>query len=184
MKTKLIFTILVLITTLVSCTKDGIKKPDNLIEQNKMVDILYDISLLSAIKNQNSNPRDSLNINSNKYIFTKYKIDSLQFVNSNLYYAANYKTYKIMYDQIKARLDKNKSEVDHVIKAKVKKETSLLKAKEKLRLKKEKDSIVKVKKQKQVKKADSIAKSKKKEIALKVADSLKKLKKINITRKK
>lgn len=168
---------LVVLILLFSCKKELVKTPNHLIEKDKMVNIMYDLSLLEAIKVNNPSSLDSFKPNSKEYIFKKYKIDSLQFAMSNVYYAADYKGYKKMFEQIKARLDENKSFVDSVVKVKRKKDSILAKAKKKLKLKKEADSIKKAKKELKIKKEkDSIKKAKELKAA-KSLDSLKKAKK-------
>ncbi len=51
-----------LVCFLFSCQKPAVEKPDNLIEKEVMVDILYDLSLLEAIKYQDSSPLKTKNI--------------------------------------------------------------------------------------------------------------------------
>lgn len=89
----------------IGCHNNSVEKPDNLIPKEKMVDILYDISLIEAIKNQNINGGLSSKT-ANEYIYKKYKIDSLQFVKSNKYYVSNIEEYKKMFEEIKTRLAK------------------------------------------------------------------------------
>lgn len=179
MQIKKILLFLVVLSMLFSCKKELVKTPNRIIEKDKMVDIMYDLALLEAIKIQNPSSLDSFKINSNDYIFKKYKIDSLQFAQNNIYYAADYKEYKIMFEKIKSQLDKNKISVEKLIKDNKKKEDLLKKQKKKLKIKREADSIKKVKQDLKLKKeTDSIKKAK----ALKVsksADSLKKAKKKN-----
>ena len=179
MQIKKILLFLVVLSMLFSCKKELVKTPNSIIEKDKMVDIMYDLALLEAIKIQNPSSLDSFKINSNDYIFKKYKIDSLQFAQNNIYYAADYKEYKKMFEKIKSRLDKNKISVEKLIKDNKKKEDLLKKQKQKLKIKREADSIKKVKQDLKLKKeTDSIKKAK----ALKVsksADSLKKAKKKN-----
>ena len=93
------------------CNNNSVEKPNNLIGKDKMVDILYDISLLEAIKNQNINGGLSTKIG-NEYIYKKYKIDSIQFVKSNKYYAANIEEYKKMFEEVKARLTKETTKTE------------------------------------------------------------------------
>lgn len=144
-----------------SCNKDLVEKPDNLIDKRTMIDIMYDMSLLNALKYQNSNSLYSHNINPKTYVYKKYKIDSLQFVKSNAYYAADYREYKKMFDALNDRLKKEKAKAESVIKKEQKQEAALKKAK----AKKVQDSIIKVKKDKELKvkkEKDSILKTKKK----------------------
>ena len=163
MEIKKILLFLVVLSMLLSCKKELVKTPNHLIEKDKMVNIMYDLALLEAIKIQNPSSLDSFKINSNEYIFKKYKIDSLQFAQNNIYYAADYKEYKKMFEKIKSRLDKNKISVENSIKDKKKKEDLLKKQKQKLKIKREADSIKKVKLElKSKKETDSIKKAKEK----------------------
>jgi hypothetical protein len=158
---KLVF-FLVLLVLFSSCNKDLVEKPDNLIEKGVMIDIMYDMALLDALKYQDPNSLYTNGVNPKTYIYKKYKIDSLQFVKSNAYYAADYREYKTMFDALNARLKKEKTTVDLLIKKEQKKAVALKKAK----AKKLQDSIIKAKKAKELKvkkKKDSISNTKKKE---------------------
>ena len=106
----------ILISLIFSCKEEVVKKPENLIEKDIMVDVMYDLALLEAIKYQSPNELETHKINPDEYIYKKYKIDSAQFVQSNMYYASDYKEYKKMYDQINSRLVKNKSLLEEAIK--------------------------------------------------------------------
>lgn len=93
-----------------SCNSNGIEKPDNLIDEDTMVAILYDISVLDAIKNQNPMPGTQYPTTS-EMLKSKYKTDSLTFANSSKYYAADYKKYRKMYDEVKKRLEEQVSKI-------------------------------------------------------------------------
>ena len=142
---KKILPFLIIFGLFVSCKKELAKEPAHLIEKSKMVDIMYDLSLIGAMRNQNSTLLDSFKNNSNEYIYKKYKIDSIQFAQSNIYYAADYKEYKKMYEQVKNRLAKDKTLTEVAIKVDKKKALLLEKKNKKLKLKKETDSIKKAK---------------------------------------
>jgi hypothetical protein len=87
---------------ILSCKEDVVTKPKNLIERDKMVAIIYDLSVLEAAKSQTSGiyhyPKSS------QFLKEKYKVDSLTFAQSSQYYASDMKEYKKMYDEVKARL--------------------------------------------------------------------------------
>lgn len=100
----------------VSCKKELVKQPAKLIEKGKMIDIMYDLSLLEAIKYQNPMSVDSNETNPTKFILKKYKVDSLQFAQNNMYYAADYDSYKEMFDEIGKRLAKNQRATDSLVK--------------------------------------------------------------------
>ena len=95
--------LLVLIVLLFGCNNYSLEKPNNLIDKDKMVDILYDITLLEAIKTQNINGGITVKMG-NQYIYKKYKIDSIQFVKSNKYYASDIDEYKKMFEKVKEKL--------------------------------------------------------------------------------
>jgi len=97
------FAIVCLLFSFISCT-NGIEKPKNLIDKDKMVDVLYDLSLLEAIKTQNVGGGIS-NKKANEYIYKKYKIDSVQLAQSNKYYASDVEEYKKIFEKVKAKLD-------------------------------------------------------------------------------
>lgn len=118
---KKIIILLATVFVFISCKDEVIKKPNRLIEKETMVNIMYDLSVLDGIKYQNPSSLDSFKINPKKYIYNKYKIDSVQFAQSNIYYASNYEEYSGIIDEINNRLTKKKSEVTAVIKADAKK---------------------------------------------------------------
>jgi hypothetical protein len=118
---KKIIILLATVFVFISCKDEVIKKPNRLIEKEIMVNIMYDLSVLDGIKYQNPSSLDSFKINPKKYIYNKYKIDSIQFAQSNIYYASNYEEYSGIIDEINSRLTKKKSEVTAVIKADAKK---------------------------------------------------------------
>lgn len=118
---KKIIAFLAIVAVLVSCKDEVLKKPNRLIEKDEMINIMYDLSLLEAIKYQNPTSLDTFKINPKKYIYQKYKIDSLQFSKSNTYYASNYEEYAKIIDQVNDRLTKNKTAITALIKAEEKK---------------------------------------------------------------
>jgi Domain of unknown function (DUF4296) len=93
-----------------SCNNSVVEKPDNLIDDDTMVDILYDLSIIDVIKSQGSFSGKNYYSN-NDYIFKKYKIDSLQFARSNQYYASDVAKYKRMYNKVNQRLTDNDAEL-------------------------------------------------------------------------
>ncbi|MEY4433517.1 MAG: hypothetical protein RLZZ44_1651 [Bacteroidota bacterium] len=94
--------------TFLGCKEEVVKKPKHLIERDQMVNIMYDLSLLEAIKYQNPAVLDSNQIRPKQFIYAKYKIDSLQLAQNNVYYASDYKNYKIMFDEVTKRIESDK----------------------------------------------------------------------------
>ena len=126
-----IIAFLTIVTLFVSCKEEVVNKPERLIEKDVMVDIMYDLSILEAIRNQNPASLDTFKINSRDYIFKKYKIDSVQFAKSNVYYASDYNEYKSMFEQIRKRLEANTKSVDSLVKLKKKKKNPIVDKKQK-----------------------------------------------------
>ena len=97
---------IIAVVFLVSCSDAPVHKPKKLIKENVMVDILYDMALLQAMKSYNPNMLDVMNINSTNYIYKKYNIDSLQFAQNNEYYASRIEDYQKIYEKVDERLQK------------------------------------------------------------------------------
>lgn len=108
MKTILYFLVGILI---VACG-NSIEKPKNLIDEDEMVDILYDAAILEAMRTQNPQLLTVNKINPGTYLYKKYKIDSLQFAQSHHYYASDVERYKKMYDKVSQRIEKNRKVAD------------------------------------------------------------------------
>ena len=89
----------------VSCSKNPVPKPDNLLDEETMINILYDISLLQAIDGSMPNKLMEQEIKMDQYIFEKYKIDSTTYRQNQLYYAGDARKYKKIYKKVLERLE-------------------------------------------------------------------------------
>jgi len=128
-----IVSFLVILILFLSCKEEAVKKPGRLIEKAKMINIMYDLAILEGIKYQNPTSLVTYDINPSQYIYKKYKIDSLQFAQSNVYYASNYEDYKGVFDEIIKRIDDQKEVMDSLVKIENKKKMKL----DSIKLKKE-----------------------------------------------
>lgn len=113
---KTFLTLLISTVLLTSCNSGIIEKPDNLIDEKKMVNIIYDLSVLEAIRLNNPASLEQRKINPTSYIYKKYKIDSLQFAKSDRYYAYDIQKYAGIYDEVNKKLDYNKRIADTLAK--------------------------------------------------------------------
>jgi hypothetical protein len=104
-----------LVLFLASCNHNVVEKPKNLIDENVMTDILYDLSIMEAIKSQNPYAPQNQSMNPKDYIYKKYKIDSLQFATSNRYYISQIEEYKKMYEKVNERLENEKKSADSLV---------------------------------------------------------------------
>ena len=99
-------------------TVNALKK---LIDKAVMVNVFYDLALLEASKYQMMSKTEYQKISPKEFIFKKYKIDSAQFSQSNIYYASSIEEYKAMFEQVQKRLQTNSDKMDTIIKQKQKK---------------------------------------------------------------
>lgn len=107
---KLFYTIILF--SLFSCNENPVETPDNLLDEEVMVDILYDISLLQAADGFAPEKLTSNNIKINSFIYTKYKIDSVTYYQNHKYYAGNIKKYKEMYKEVISRIESKTKELE------------------------------------------------------------------------
>ena len=112
---KINFAFLSIIVLLFGC-QNGVEKPEKFIDQDEMIEILYDFALLEGVRSDYSLNQTSLN--PEEFIYKKYKIDSLQFAQNNAYYAADVQQYKEMFQKISEKIDKQKTEKDSLLKGK------------------------------------------------------------------
>ena len=165
-------TVLLLVTILLffGCKDETVKKPERLIDKDVMENIIYDLAIIDAIKYSEPATTEKYKVNPKEFVFRKYKVDSAQFAQSNIYYASDFESYKSMYDSVIKRMDRKKTFLDSLVKKEVKKDSLIQLKKKRL------DSISNAKKVAKAKK-DSLQKVKKK-------DSLLLLKKKTTTAKK
>jgi hypothetical protein len=74
-----------------------------------MVDIIYDMTLINVAKGVNKSILENNGIIPEQYLFNKHSIDSTLFARSNEYYSNDLKTYQMIYDNVKIKLEKNKN---------------------------------------------------------------------------
>ncbi len=91
------------IVFLISCTNNKIKKPDNFIEKDKMVDLILDMKIAQKARTV-KNIEKKKNQNYLTIVFEKYQIDSTQFKENNDYYTENLEIYHEIYKQVEMRL--------------------------------------------------------------------------------
>ncbi|MBT8304333.1 MAG: DUF4296 domain-containing protein [Bacteroidia bacterium] len=106
---KLLGTI-VTIAFLFSCGNGKVKKPEDLIAQSKMVDIIVDLNMMSSGQGLNKSVLLKEGIVPEEYVYKKYDIDSAQFIASNKYYAHHIEIYQDIYDNVKKKLNEKKAE--------------------------------------------------------------------------
>lgn len=101
---------------LVSCAEKVVEEPENLIPQDQMIEILYDLSILNAAKSGAKRQFDDAQIDVMGFIYTKYNIDSTQFAESDLYYASLPTEYQKIYQNVEAMLERKKDTLEAISK--------------------------------------------------------------------
>jgi len=96
---------LILSLLLSSCYKvKKPNKPENLISEDNMVNILVDMAIMSSAKGVNKSNIEKNGIIPDEYIYKKNNIDSTTFAESNAYYAFDIKKYDAIYLRVKDSL--------------------------------------------------------------------------------
>ena len=90
------------------------EKPKNLIAKDKMVDILLETYLANAARSIDNKSIISKGIKMDSLVYKKFGIDSLQFVKSNSYYAADINTYIKIVQEVEARLTGMQQKMDSI----------------------------------------------------------------------
>ena len=107
-----VFYIAIVSFLVVNCTSNTIiKKPDNLISKDQMVDLITDLAIATSaehVKNLNL----ERNVNYFPQVFEKYHIDSTRFKESNYYYTSKIDEYDEILKKVEASLKTLKKEFD------------------------------------------------------------------------
>jgi len=125
MKKKIAYCFFLIILLIFSCQNlDKPSKPENLIPEDKMIQLLTDIAFIKAAKGSYKKVFDIEKINPETYILKKHGIDSIVFAENNKWYANQIEEYEKIFNKVKSNLEKSKTKFE--------------------KLKKEEDSIKKI----------------------------------------
>ena len=94
-----------------SCSNNPVPKPDNLLDEEVMVNIIFDISFLQAADVSFSYKLAESNIKMDQYIFNKYKIDSITYRKNQRYYASDPQKYKNIYRKVVERIEQEQEKI-------------------------------------------------------------------------
>jgi len=90
------------------------EKPENLIPKEKMILILNDLAIVNSAKVMNAKILIQNGIEPTDYIFEKYNIDSLQFVESDRYYASIPEEHEEIYIEVESKLEIEKKRLQEI----------------------------------------------------------------------
>src|SRR5699024_7259965 len=131
---------MLILAGLLSCQHiDQTPKPDNLIPEEKMVNILVDMAKLNAAQGVSTKNYRKRHVNAKELMFEKYDIDILQLIKSNNYYAEHFDVNARIYDSVRSKLQLEKKRLE-ALERKSKEERAREKAeKTKTRIQKQND---------------------------------------------
>jgi len=110
--------IIIFILNINSCFNNiDYEKPKDLISEENMVKIIYDMSLINVSKGINKRIIENNGLKPKSYILKKYNIDSIQFVNSNRYYSKDLEKYHMIYEKVLEKLEINRKLISDSIDA-------------------------------------------------------------------
>jgi hypothetical protein len=96
----------------VSCSTRMVEPPENLIAKDKFVDILFELAIYNGVKNNTTPAFTTTELQIMPYLYSKYDFDSVQFSQSNLYYASRGDQYLAMFDTVRARIERTEQLLD------------------------------------------------------------------------
>jgi len=124
-----IFFLVVSTLFFIACENLEVKKPSNLISEDQMVEILYDLVLINSAKGVNKQLLQKNINNPETYIYKKHNIDSLQFAESNAYYTFKNEVYKSIYEKLELKLTTQKTAHEALVKEQKRVKDSIRKSK-------------------------------------------------------
>ena len=95
--------------------QNSVEPPEQLISPEKMEDVLYDLSLIKALKNTNFQKEESKSILTPDYLFKKHNIDSLQWEENLRYYSKNPKQFLLIYKKVQERYPQVLDSIDTLL---------------------------------------------------------------------
>ncbi|MFT5984797.1 MAG: hypothetical protein ACI825_000275 [Planctomycetota bacterium] len=87
-------------------------KPDNLIPEGKMVEVLTEVYLSNAVRSYNIRIVRDSGYKLDSMLYEKFSIDSLQFAKSHAYYSSDLEVYTAIFEKVKAKMEVMKVDAD------------------------------------------------------------------------
>lgn len=107
--------VIIVILCLTSC--QDVKYPEapqNLIPENKMVEVLTEAYLINAARSFDKRTITENKVKLDSFIYKKFDIDSLQFAENNAFYTSDLNTYNDLFVRVQERLNFLKVRVDSI----------------------------------------------------------------------
>jgi peptide subunit release factor RF-3 len=113
MKKRFQILLFALVIAMSACDKPIVHKPDNLIKEKQMIDMLVDVHLAEATFNKfryDSAMRDNSAANFYASVLDKYEVPDTLFEQSYVYYASMPKKFEKMYREVMNKLSDQEQE--------------------------------------------------------------------------
>lgn len=110
-----LFAAIIATLCLVSC--QDVKRPEmpeNLIPEDKMVDVLTEAYLINAARSFDKRTILENKVKLDSFLYKRFDIDSLQFAESNAFYTSNLNTYNDLFVKVQERMTLLKTRVDSI----------------------------------------------------------------------
>ncbi|MBI1287271.1 MAG: DUF4296 domain-containing protein [Flavobacteriales bacterium] len=98
-----------------SCQENAEKKPDYLLDEDKMVSVMVDMHLVETAQNLKVIEPDSANLNYDRMfesIFVSHGVTKTEFDSSLYYYSTRTEEMNVIYDKVLEQLSELESEVN------------------------------------------------------------------------
>lgn len=103
--------IFALLLIVVACKRNIVPKPDKFLDEKQMESLLYDLAVLESMKVSQAQMLDSLQFNSQQFIYKKYQLDSLSLAQNMVYYASLPKDYDRIVKKVEEKLKKQRDSI-------------------------------------------------------------------------
>lgn len=106
------------------------EKPKNLIAKDKMIDMLTEAYLANAARSVDNKSIISKGIKMDSLVYKNFGVDSIQFAQSNEFYASDVNVYMEIFQKVEARLTGMQKEMDSIRETEKSKKDSITKKNE------------------------------------------------------
>lgn len=103
---------MVIILLVVSCANvERSPAPENLFDEDKIVEVLVDLYVLEAAVSSNKNNFEKMGLKPTAFIYKKYATDSVELQQNLNYYVDRTQKYEIILEKVKERIEVLKDSV-------------------------------------------------------------------------
>lgn len=97
---------------LMGCSQHEAPKPKLLLDEETMLDIMFDLAIIQAVKSTGDYVLADNTLETNMILKDKYQIDEKIWFENNIYYASNIRKYNQMVKKVQDRFETKKLEME------------------------------------------------------------------------